>query len=298
MKYQKPPLSFEEQADQLICRGLVADREELITRLKAVNYYRLSGYLYTYRNPNDTFRQGTTLRDVWRRYTFDRRLRIHLLDAIERIEVAVRTRLAYVFSHRFGPFGYLDSKNLPNISQGQYDDWHVTLAEEFRRSKETFVRHFREKYGDEHHELPLWMAIELMAFGTMLRMYDGVDATIQAEVAAEFGFSDRVFHSWLVALNGVRNICAHHQRLWNRELGLKPAIPRERKYPEWHKPVAIANNRMFAIITITKCLLSKIDPGSGWAGRFIALLDRYPEIPRPNMGIPDRWRESPLWGNS
>jgi len=62
MKYDKPPLSFEEQAGLLIKRGLITDREFLIDRLKSVNYYRLSGYLYPYRQSksNDNFKLGTT----------------------------------------------------------------------------------------------------------------------------------------------------------------------------------------------------------------------------------------------
>ncbi len=294
MQYSKPALSFEEQADQLLGRGLVADRDEIITRLQAVNYYRLSGYLYPFRNSNDTYQKGTTLTEVWRRYTFDRRLRMLMLDAIERIEVAVRTRLAYSFSHQHGPFGYLDSRNLPGLMH-EYDKWRESLSEEYKRSRETFVQHFRDKYGDSHGDIPLWMAVELMAFGTMLRMYGGVAAHIQREVAAVFGYPDRVFYSWLMALNGVRNICAHHQRLWNRELGLKPFIPREHKYPEWHMPVSIGNNRIFSIVTLAKCLMSKIDPKSSWPERFVDLLSKYSEIPLSPMGIPERWRESPLW---
>jgi hypothetical protein len=54
MKYSKPPLSFESQADLLIARGLVAYRTKLISRLEVVNYYRLSGYLYPFRNLDDS----------------------------------------------------------------------------------------------------------------------------------------------------------------------------------------------------------------------------------------------------
>jgi abortive infection bacteriophage resistance protein len=97
--YTKSALTFEEQADLLLARGLIGDRTELIDRLKAVSYYRLSGYLYPFRNlPTDKFVPGTDLATVWRRYNFDRRLRLVLLDAIERVEVAVRTRLVYHFS--------------------------------------------------------------------------------------------------------------------------------------------------------------------------------------------------------
>ena len=79
MKYTKPPLTFEQQADLLISRGLIADKSTLITRLKSVSYYRMSGYLYPFRNPNDTFKPGTTLDRIWQRYTFDRQLRLSVL---------------------------------------------------------------------------------------------------------------------------------------------------------------------------------------------------------------------------
>ena len=79
MKYQKAALSFDAQADLLLSRGLEADRDELIARLRAVSYYRLSAYWYTFRIPDhqdDRLLPGTTLNTVWRRYVFDRHLRL------------------------------------------------------------------------------------------------------------------------------------------------------------------------------------------------------------------------------
>ena len=101
MEYTKPPLTFEEQARKLISRGLVADKDELIQRLKCVNYYRLSAYLYPYRKPDDTYKDKTSLQIVWRHYTFDRQLRVLVMDAVERVEVAMRTQLVYLFAQRF-----------------------------------------------------------------------------------------------------------------------------------------------------------------------------------------------------
>src|SRR5581483_3784677 len=123
MIYPKKALSLEDQADLMLNRGLVANRDELISRLKVVNYYRLSGYLHPFRvrdatgKPTDNFMPGTSFDIVWRRYNFDRRLRIILLDAIERIEVSVRTRLVFHFVMAHGPFGYLSDKNLPGFKQ-------------------------------------------------------------------------------------------------------------------------------------------------------------------------------------
>jgi abortive infection bacteriophage resistance protein len=183
VKYKKEPLTLEQQADQLIARGLVADRQALISRLQAVNYYRLTGYLHPFRildasgKPTDQFAAGTNLDTVWRRYNFDRRLRILLLDAIERIEVAVRTKFIYHFVHAHGPFGYLDARNLPRFKQNSWlmrmwyniqtflkrkripeathKQWVKKVRREKDRASETFAKEFEKKYGDCHDYLPL-----------------------------------------------------------------------------------------------------------------------------------------------
>ncbi len=298
MRYAKPPLTFQEQADLLLARGLRADRELLIARLKAVSYYRLSGYWFPFRqsNPDQKFKPGTSLETIWKRYTFDRRLRLLIMDAIERVEVAVRTSLIYHLSHGHGPFGYTDPVNLPNISPRVHADLLKKIKKETQRSKETFVTHFNEKYGDCHEHLPIWMASEIMTFGMLLTLFRGVKTSIKQEIAREYGVTDKVLESWLSALNAVRNICAHHGRLWNRELGYKPMIPKKRKHPEWHEPVAVGNNRIFAILTVLKYLMRQIAPQSSWPERFYKLLAAYPEIPFWPMGFPKNWRECGIWG--
>ena len=226
MKYMKAPLSFPDQADMLRQRGLVADRATLIERLKAVNYYRLSAYWYTFRDRRATderLHPGTTLDTVWRRYVFDRHLRLLVIDAIERVEIAVRTQLVnrHVCAH--GPFGYLDRANLPGMNAFIHKDLLDRIRKETDHSKEDFVGHYFGKYTSEV-DLPLWMACELMTFGNMLTIFRHVEKAIKQDIAAEYGVADKVLESWLLTLNYVRNICAHHARLWNRGLG-KPAPP-------------------------------------------------------------------------
>lgn len=116
MKFTKPFLTHDQQADQLIARGLQGDRASLVAHLRAVNYYRLSGYWYPFRKPDparagaklDTFYPDATVAKVWDRYVFDRRLRLLVMDALERVEIDARTHLAYFHAQRHGPFGYAD----------------------------------------------------------------------------------------------------------------------------------------------------------------------------------------------
>lgn len=304
MIYDKPPLTFEQQADLLLQRGLIADRNELILRLSVVNYYRLSGYLFPYRQEDDSFAPGTTLEAVWRRYTFDRRLRALILDAIERIEVAVRTKLVHHLVHHvpeqakapIGAFGHLEINCFPGFkSASDYLKWRLKLAGETDRAKsERFVQHFREKYGSAHRELPLWAVVELMSFGSVLSMASHVLPSVQKQVAGDFGFPDEHFISWLRSLLVLRNACAHHDRIWNRESG-KPAAPQRNKFPLWHAEPHIPNDRTGYMLTICHSWLGKISHTTQWKHRLFALFDEFPETPLQPMGLPPNWREHPLW---
>lgn len=295
MQYDKLPLSFEAQVDLLLNRGLIADRTLLTNRLKNVNYYRLSGYLYPYRKPDNHFQPGTTFEKVWRHYTFDRRLRLVMMDAVERVEVSVRTQLIYECAHKTGAFGYTDPKSFPELTKEDYTRWMEAVKREEEHSREPFVTHFKNKYGESHPFLPLWMTGEIISFGCTLTMYRGVAPEIKKKLSEFYGIPDVVLSSWLQTINVIRNICAHHGRLWNRELGVKPLLPNKHKYPQWHTPVVISQNRVFGVLTLLYHLLKTIAPQSGWKNRLFVLLEEYPEISRQCMGFPDNWKESPLW---
>ncbi|MEZ5323642.1 MAG: Abi family protein [Verrucomicrobiales bacterium] len=301
MEYLKDHLSLEEQAQLLLDRGLVADKEKLIQRLSCVSYYRLSGYLYPFRQSGvDSYDADTSLDVIWDRYCFDRRLRVLLLDAIERVEVAVRTQLIYHFSAIHGPFGHCREEHLPGLKIVEYIEWREALVVETNRSKETFKEHFFKKYGDTHRNLPIWMVCELMSMGSMLTFYKGVEKGIQNQVAAHFGMPEELLLSWLRSLYAARNICAHHSRLWNRILGYAPALPHKNKFPAWHlkdeegKNLLI-NNRCGIILMICNSFLAQISPTSRWKERIDLLFAEYPGIPLADMGLPETWQQHPLW---
>jgi abortive infection bacteriophage resistance protein len=298
MRYDKPAKTFDEQADLLIGRGLIAERDQLVRRLRATSYFRLTGYLYPFRAPGgDRYQEGTTLEMVWRLYTFDQRLRTILLDAIEAIEVYVRTQLAYHFAHNHGPFAYTDPRHFPNLDREAFTTWQRKLDDQVQRSqrsREEFVVHFFDKYGNEHSRLPIWMLVELMDFGATLTFFRGIGDDIKKRLASEVGQPDRVVQSWMLALNTIRNRCAHHARLWNWELGTPILIPQERKFPDWHAP-RLPNNRIGVILTVCRYWLNQISPTNGWSRRVFELFDEFPGQPLSLMGLPSAWRSHPLW---
>jgi abortive infection bacteriophage resistance protein len=132
-----------------------------------------------------------------------------------------------------------------------------------------------------------------MTFGMLLTLFRDCPGSVRQEVSGRFGVGGGVLESWLRTLNGVRNVCAHHRRLWNRELDCRPEIPW--KDSRWHKPVEVSPSRVFGALTILKYLLDEIAPQSGWPTRLQGLLNEYPEIPRLPMGYPDGWEFCPIW---
>lgn len=304
-EYTKPWLSFEQQADLLISeRGLEADRDDLVRHLADIGYYRLSGYWYIFkRKPKDDengkkderFIEGTTFEQIWNLYTFDRQFRLVVLDAIERVEIYFRTQLAYELARKTGAFGFRDKDNLPRLEQDAYHEFIERCTEELERSREPFAIHFKEAYGDEHDLPPYWILVNLMDFGTMLRLYNGASSDIRGKLANDLGVTSRVLKSWLVAINTTRNICAHHGRLWNRGIGTRPIIPTKSKYPEWHEPFAVRSDNMFGVLTILSYLLERIAPNTSWHERLFGLLSRLGSDELRRMGFAEGWEECPLW---
>ncbi len=302
MKYSKPALSFEQQAQRLLDRGLIApDKNLLIKRLSTVNYYRLSAYWYTFKQVDpitgeERFAPNTSFEIIWSRYTFDRLLRLLVMDAVERVEIALlRTRMVEQFALLHGPFGYCNINNFsPKFSQQDFSRLLRELDDAVTRSQEEFVKRFRKKYNSEPR-LPLWMAAEVMTFGQLFTLFRHLNRSEQKRLANAFDLFPPVLESWLHTLNFIRNACAHHARLWNRELPIRPLLPDARHHPKLYIPVNLDNRRIFVVLTLLLYLLNYIDPQNDWGKRLKGLLTNYPEIPFHWMGFPKNWNEIPIW---
>jgi len=303
MDYLKPPLTFAQQADLLIGRGLmVDDRERLIRRLSHVNYYRLSGYWHPFQQVDERFRPGTSFSTIWDRYLFDRKLRLLVLDMIERVEVSIKTTTTQVFTLHHDPCGYLHKENfdpvearklVPRKQTTQYEQFDLLVRKDIDRSREPFILHHKKVFGEE---VPLWKACEVMSFGTILSFYRLLEVSLQQEVAATYNAQRVVLGSWLHCLSYIRNICAHHGRLWNRPLAIRPMFPsRDKRSPAPLFPAE--NDHIYAILCIGSYLMDFVAPRSRWKYRVIDLMERNPDIPTADMGFPPLWRENPLWSS-
>ena len=217
MKFEKPAVSITDQIELLKRRGMAVEDETLAQHfLQFISYYRLRAYWLTFEVPaagngDHAFRKGTTFEDVLELYIFDRELRLLVLDAIERVEVAIRAQWAHHMAMNHGPHGYLEQGHCAQIAP------HATavadLTNQFKRSRDTFKVHYRTKYTCP--ELPpVWMAAEVMSFGLLSKFYS--DLKLRAErqaIAKPFGLDEKVLASIAHHTSHVRNICAHHGRL-------------------------------------------------------------------------------------
>ncbi len=282
MEYAKQWLSLEEQADLLIGKGLVCRREDLVARLSEVGFYRLSAYWFPYkvkRRDGDSVLVGAHLDSIWETYLLDCDLRTLMFSAVARIEIYLRSQLAYFASSVSGPFGY------PENSLRR-------LRREYAAAQksELFMRHFADTYGDSHQLPPYWVMVEASTMGTIEALYRDAEPEVRIVVATNLGVRVPVFKNWLSVLRVARNACCHHSRIWNRVWGVRPVIPKD-----WGE-VSFENDRTFAVLTVLNHMLSCIDPDNGWVNEVEALLARYSTVAAERkMGFPEEWKGIPGW---
>lgn len=285
LKYTKPARSCADLLAHLKARGLhVASDQEATEALERISYYRLLIYCRALQDKDTKcFMAGTTFNDVLDLYNFDRRLRLLCLDAIERIEVALRAAINDSICVAVGAHFYLDRANF-NSSEGYRD-----FMQRAMRPRYLGVQHYQEKYVEPGLP-PFWVVAEGITFGDLSRLYSWLISTHQKTIAKYFnGYDNERLGSWFKALNYLRNVCAHHNRLWNFYMLVDR--PQESKA----LPDLVNNHKFYARAVLLVALLAKVEPGNGWRDRLIKLIDEYPRIPTDQMGFPEKWRTLDFW---
>jgi len=290
IRYTKPALNFDDQLAKLKGRGMIVEDDgEAIHWLKTISYYRLSAYVHPFKRTDGTYTAGTKFADIQTLYVFDRKLRLLLLDAIERIEIALRAAVIHHVSMKFGPFGHCDRRAF--VHDFDHDEFLDGLRQAESGAHESFVQHFRSKYP-AHDHLPIWMATELLSFGTVSRVFKFLAADLFRGVVRRFNTHEHFLPSWIHSLSYVRNICAHHSRLWNRNLAIRPRLPAPMP---WFPYRVASNANLYCILVIAHHLLRTISPEEAWASQLLRLCDDYPDVPLPALGMPGNWRDLPPW---
>lgn len=310
--YTKPFKSVREQVDHLRDKGLeIPDAEVGEQVLRTHGYYRLSGYWHYFLadDGKTRFRAGTSLSDVVELHHFDERLREQLLAGLAVVEVALRFHIG----HRLGrasPFAHRDSSHLAPAAArwssgptgtvpSKHAEWLQSYDRQERRSQEAFTQHFRRKYGPR---LPVWAATEVMTFGALTELFQIMPENDRKLVALRFGFhtvdgdgNSAGFYATLNHLRHVRNLAAHHSRIWNRvfDIGLPAELPRDLTHL-----LTTPRKRVYGTLATLRYLAARVDEASTWYARALDVttsFSRSSGIAMRSMGFPPDWQSRTLW---
>ena len=292
--------TYEQQVDLLSQRGMeVGDRNEAIAVLRRINYYRLSGYWYPFRQlhgteRSDDFFPGSRLADVIALYEFDARLKAATFSVLAPIELAIRALLGHELG-RIDPCIHLNPAKLgPRAQSGHsYSKWLASYQAELDSAREDFVVHHHGKYAGI---LPVWAAVEVLDWGGLTYLFGFAPRVVQDEIAAACGLRAPQLENWLKALNLLRNTCAHHGRLFNRVHTIIPKLPTVGAHPDLDSATT-SWNRTFGQLTLIQFLLDRLELGR--SALLPAVVKSFPvvrAVPIAHLGAQSSWQDaSPLW---
>ena len=294
MDYTKNALSISDQITALQQRGLVVNDLSAIEQfLNNVTYFRFDAYLHIFEQPDGTIRNGTSFEQVAALYAFDVELRKLIFGAVQKIEIALRSRIIHYFSLAHGPFWFIDASLA--IDKLKFAENLATLQRELERTKEEFIKEHTVKYGNTSFP-PAWKMLELISLGSLTKLYfNFTDTPVRKRIARSFGVSKtEALESWMKAVNALRNACAHHARVWNRNMPMRPQLPPVMRNA-WVNVNGIAPTSLYAILCCIVYWLNNIDPKNTFVTDLKTLLSKFPTVNPGAMGFPNVWNNEAMW---
>jgi abortive infection bacteriophage resistance protein len=300
MLYTKIATTIDEQVNQLMSRGLsINDIQEAKHLLSNIGYYRLAGYWWSMQSDKvaHTFKPNSRFEDAVSLYHFDRDLRLLLFDVIERIEISLRTKLIYHLSHEYDPWWFQNTAIFSDTRE--LIKTLASIEEEVDRSKDAFIKEHKIKYKDDGRFPPAWKTLELTSFGSLSKLYGNLKHTVHAKdgIAQEFQTANHTYlPSWLQSIAQIRNYCAHHSRLWNRNLPGRPKLmPKPPQAWIANVPKEHEYQNLYIHLCCMKYLLNVVNPVNQFTLRLQNLFNKYPSVDPNALGMKPDWEKEPLW---
>lgn len=311
----KPYRDYPDLVALLESRGMtIPDKSRAERKLAQIGYYRLSGFWYPCRiikrdatgqvvvsvsqkpEREERFQPRTDFQSIIELYLFDKKLRQLMLDAIERIEVHVRSVIAHEVGYH-NPLAYQDPifinpsqtktwKDKRGKTRNIWNEWTLKHNTQIDRSREDCI----DWHRTNNKAMPFWVVVEAWDFGLMSKYYEMLKQKYQNRIASRLGISNAsVLKDWLQEINTLRNRCAHHTRIWNQ----KNNAPLPLVQNVYFTHLALDNNsleRIYGLISIMWFLIQKIGPSSQWINCVADLIDSKPKLigcPYASMGFSD-----------
>ncbi|MBI9088667.1 MAG: Abi family protein [Desulfobacterium sp.] len=298
---------------------IVPDKNRAERKLSQIGYYRLSGFWYPCREfkkdtngqqvintrngkrlREDTFQKNINFSDIIKLYLFDKKLRLLMLDAIERIEIQVRSVIAHEVGYH-DPLAYENQAFInPKKCQDWYDrknnknrnfwkEWKISHSNKIKKSREECIKW----HLSNSKPIPIWVAVEAWDFGTMSKYFENLNRKYQNKISSRLSISNPVvLKTWLQEINILRNRCAHHTRIWNQSFR-NPLPVLDNTYFNALNLNRNALKRNYGMICVLWFLVKKIGPSSSWLNSVTDLIESKPSMdscPNTAMGFPDNNR--------
>lgn len=280
----------------LKARGLAfADEQKAQQILATVSYFRIAAFLRPMEADKTThqYKPDASFEKAIALYEFDTELRELVFRGISRIEIALRTKMIHHFSMKHGAFWFLNLRLCSN--EHLFLENLTAIDREINRSKEDFIKEHFQKY-DKPAFPPAWKTMELLSLGTLAKLYfNASDTKVKKAIAREFGHPNHLaLESWMTSITALRNHCAHHARVWNRNYPVTPVLPK-RLRGAWLNNNNVVFNKLYPQLCCIAYWLRTIDLQNDFATNLKALLEKYPTVDTTAMGFPKDWLKEPLW---
>lgn len=301
--FEKKAFTLTQQVEQLQHRGLEIKHPRIAEKyLINISYYRLGEYWYVMQSDkeNHIFKPNSKFEDVIALYNFDADLRLLLFGVIEKIEISLRTKLIYYLSHEVDPWWFqnfelfIDSKALVKTLSN--------LEEEISRTKDDSIKKHNKKHKDDGRFPPAWKSLEQTSFGALSKLYGNLknDVNAKNQIAKDFGAVNHTYlPSWLQSIAQIRNFCAHHSRLWNRNLPGTVKLLSKPPNPWIVDSINVPKQHEFSQLYVHMCLmrymLNTIIPKNDFSTKLSNLLAEYPSVDPNALGMKPNWQNEPLW---
>lgn len=296
MAYTKLPISIVNQIALLKSRGLTFANEGYAAQvLEHISYYRFAAYLRPMESDKVTHQlhPGATFENALALYEFDTKLRALIFDAIQKIEVSLRSKMIHEFSMQHGAFWFFDESCFTD--KHRFVESMNVLEKELSRSKDEFIKEHIITYGKTEYP-PAWKTLELATFGTTSKLFANFsDTRLKKKVARSYGIPQHeILESWTATIGPLRNCCAHHGRLWNRKFPITPLLP-SRMRATWITDLNVPNNKLYAVLCCVAYMFNAIIPNNTFASELSYLIASTPTVSISAMGFPANWKSEPLW---
>ncbi|WP_019895286.1 Abi family protein [Hydrogenovibrio halophilus] len=283
--FQKQALTPEKLLKKYESNGLIVpdDQRDLALKyFRFVGAYRLKGYMFDHFDERTKqFTQNYELDDLIQQYEFDRELRLITIDAIDRIEVAVRASISNHLSLSHSPHWFLDKTLFKSTRHWDYAKLCKKLEEEVRNGrKKRFIQHYYDHYEFPEYP-PSWAMSEIISFGFWSKTYAILkNPNDRKAISMKFEIDQpEVFRSWVHALSVLRNHAAHHSQILRTPLRVKPTNYK-RKQIRFHRPDQFAS-----MVVIINYFLGQIGLNDGWDKQLERLFESYPKVDRADLGL-------------